>query len=69
LRFVSQRDGYFSCQRQEKDSSTSGLKAPAGRLSPEQKAFGDALTAAGGLYLVVRDVREVEAMLALIGKA
>lgn len=45
-------------------------KSARGRLTPEQRAFGAAITAAGGLYIVARDVREtVDAVLRAAGRA
>ncbi len=38
-------------------------KMPAGRQSPDQKAFQAALEAAGGVYLLIRDVRDLESEL------
>lgn len=32
-------------------------KTARGRLSPDQRAFGERITAEGGLYVVARDVR------------
>ena len=43
------------------------LKSATGRQSPEQVAFGDALTALGGMYIVCRSVDQVNAALALAG--
>ena len=43
------------------------LKAPKGRLSDHQKAFGDALVALGGAYHVCRSLDDVDAALALAG--
>jgi hypothetical protein len=35
------------------------VKAPNGRLRPAQEAFRDALTKAGGIYIVARSVEDV----------
>jgi hypothetical protein len=42
-------------------------KGPRGRLTPEQSAFLDNVTKAGGVALVVRDVRELEQALDALG--
>lgn len=39
------------------------LKAPGGRISPEQRAFGDALVANGFSWSIVRSLDEVETFL------
>ena len=39
------------------------LKSPAGRQTAAQQAVAAALTGAGGLYAVVRDVRELDRLL------
>ena len=43
------------------------LKSATGRQSPAQVAFGDALTALGGMYIVCRSIDQVNAALALAG--
>jgi hypothetical protein len=43
------------------------LKAKRGRLRPAQAAWRDAVTAAGGLYLVVRDLDGLRAGLRAAG--
>ena len=43
------------------------LKAPNGKLSDAQAAFGDALTANGGRYQVCRSLDDVEAFLTASG--
>lgn len=43
------------------------LKAPKGKLSPEQIAFADAHVAAGGAHAVCRSLDEVEAALRRAG--
>ena len=42
------------------------LKAPGRKQTPDQIAFERSLTAAGGVYLVVRDVAELNAYLARV---
>jgi hypothetical protein len=39
------------------------VKAASGKLRPDQRAFGERLKAAGGLYCVVRNVRELQTFL------
>jgi hypothetical protein len=43
------------------------LKAPKGKQSEHQKAFGDTLVAMGGAYHVCRSLDDVDAALALAG--
>jgi hypothetical protein len=38
-------------------------KSPTGRVSPEQRAFGERVTAAGGVYVVARCLVDVLAVL------
>ena len=45
------------------------LKVPGARVSPEQAAFGDALTAQGGRYQVCRSLEDAEAFLTASGVA
>lgn len=40
------------------------IKTPAGRLSTEQRRFGELVSARGGLYLVLRSVDDARALLA-----
>jgi hypothetical protein len=39
------------------------VKSPVGKLRKEQRAFRDRLRALGGVYLVIRDPRELDAWL------
>ena len=43
------------------------LKAPKGRITPEQEAAGRAITAAGGLYHVLRGYDEAVEFLDMLG--
>ena len=37
------------------------VKTASGKLSPDQEAFGKALEAAGGIYIVARSIDDVQA--------
>ncbi len=51
---VLPRDGRFlACE----------CKSPTGKVRPAQRAFLDAITVAGGLAVIVRDVAQLEAIL------